>query len=277
MSSILRALKKLENDQPPQTELQSWQRTMARQQEAGAHRRRPLPRFLFAGIVLFLCISLPLAGWLLGRNQTKQATPTTEITTQTAPLVAAVPQPMTLQPSRPAIPDVPVTLEQSGNVPANESIELNPVQPLPSLAPVIATEPPALPLVGATAENFSPDELNSNPAEDDEQDSEAPVQIPAPEESTESETIAASPPPPAAAVTSKSQTQLPEVTVLNDPQLKIEALVWSPNQARRFVVIAGRIVQEGEIVAGYTLNTIYKGGLLVQKNGKAGRVIFRLR
>jgi len=83
---------------------------------------------------------------------------------------------------------------------------------------------------------------------------------------------------PAARAKQPAQTR-PRVTYdrLDDSKLKLQALAWSDDAARRMAVINGRIVHEGESVDGYQVLKIREEDVVVDGGGKSWRLEFGLQ
>lgn len=62
-----------------------------------------------------------------------------------------------------------------------------------------------------------------------------------------------------------------------DSKLKLQALAWSDDAARRMAVINGRIVHEGESVDGYQVVKIRAEDVIVKEGGKSWSLEFGLR
>jgi len=80
---------------------------------------------------------------------------------------------------------------------------------------------------------------------------------------------------PVAAVQKKSLLP-PEAAYdrIEDSKLKLQALAWSTDVARRMAVINGRIVHEGESVDGYQVIQIREEDVVVNDGGKSWRLAF---
>lgn len=63
---------------------------------------------------------------------------------------------------------------------------------------------------------------------------------------------------------------------IDDSRLKLQALAWSDDAARRIAVINGRIVHEGESVDGYQVIKIRQEDVVVNEGGKSWRLEFGL-
>jgi len=64
---------------------------------------------------------------------------------------------------------------------------------------------------------------------------------------------------------------------LEESKLKVMAIAWAEDPARRIAVVNGRIVKEGESVDGYTVTRIRPGDLVVNDGSRAWRVELNLR
>lgn len=84
---------------------------------------------------------------------------------------------------------------------------------------------------------------------------------------------AANKPPVAARKTDKA----PTYAKLADSSLKLQALAWSSDAARRMAVINGRIVREGESMDGYQINQIRQEDVVVSDGRQSWRLEFGLK
>jgi MSHA biogenesis protein MshK len=84
---------------------------------------------------------------------------------------------------------------------------------------------------------------------------------------------------PAAAATIKPARIPAKVTYdrIEDSKLKLQALAWSADDARRMAVINGRIVREGESVDGYQVMQIREEDVVVNDGGKSWRLEFGMQ
>ena len=64
---------------------------------------------------------------------------------------------------------------------------------------------------------------------------------------------------------------------LNDSKIKLQALAWSENAAKRMAVINGRIVREGESMDGYQINQIRQEDVVVSDGSQFWRLEFGLK
>ena len=84
---------------------------------------------------------------------------------------------------------------------------------------------------------------------------------------------------PAGAAAKKPTRTQPKITYdrIEDSKLKLQALAWSDDDARRMAVINGRIVREGESVDGYQVVRIREEDVVVNDGGKSWRLEFGLQ
>lgn len=64
---------------------------------------------------------------------------------------------------------------------------------------------------------------------------------------------------------------------LDDSNMQLQAIAWSDDVARRMVVINGRIVREGESIEGFSVTEIRPEDVVVNDGNKSWSLEFRLR
>lgn len=64
---------------------------------------------------------------------------------------------------------------------------------------------------------------------------------------------------------------------LNDSKIKLQALAWSSDAAKRMAVINGRIVREGESMDGYQINQIRQEDVVVSDDRQSWSLEFGLK
>jgi hypothetical protein len=64
---------------------------------------------------------------------------------------------------------------------------------------------------------------------------------------------------------------------LNDSQIKLQALAWSGDAARRIAVINGRIVREGESMDGYQIDRIRPEDVILSDGKQSWSLKFGLK
>jgi len=64
---------------------------------------------------------------------------------------------------------------------------------------------------------------------------------------------------------------------LKDSKIKLQALAWFSDAARRMAVINGRIVREGESMGGYQINQIRQEDVVVSDGTRSWSLGFGLK
>jgi hypothetical protein len=67
------------------------------------------------------------------------------------------------------------------------------------------------------------------------------------------------------------------LTLLEESKLKVMAIAWFEDPARRLAVVNGHIVKEGESVEGYSVTNIRKDDLIVNDGSRSWRVELNLK
>lgn len=259
MSSILKALKRVEESGPVED---GASRTLPPRDAPSPLRsfRRWRPETWFAGgtRIRWLLSALVLAGaaaayyWWTGHT----AAPTAP---ETAKEVRAS------LPPRPADPAPPAA------APPERTVQPRAVRP-----PVPATEPPA------AASQAAP---QVNPA--------LPIQAPPPTSRVRPREGPAGPPaemrpspakspaPPLertdAARPAAPRTAEDGLSRLDESKLKVMAIAWAAEPARRLAVVNGHIVREGETVEGFSVTQIRRDDIIVNEGGRSWRVELNLK
>jgi hypothetical protein len=78
---------------------------------------------------------------------------------------------------------------------------------------------------------------------------------------------------------SPSASRSPEdgLSLLEESKLKVMAIAWFQDPARRLAVVNGHIVKEGESVEGYSVTKIRKDDIIVTEGGRSWRVELNLK
>ena len=74
---------------------------------------------------------------------------------------------------------------------------------------------------------------------------------------------------------SPQKTVEPEIPKLKDPDMKLQAVTWSKAPQKRIAVINNRILREGEMVSGYIINTINPDDVVLTLDGEKWKLLFR--
>ena len=255
MSSILRALKKLESEP---RHLEKTQRVDHKYISlAGPQDRssafRPLLLFIGGGIA---CGMVLLTGWWFMYERVQPTVPPiqkssnpadTMDTPITEPQKTVSMQPETPSPMAPG-QDQPVV----SAAPADSQTELitpgpadTPAILIPDETPIIET-PPVPDQSPAGQSSFEP---------------------------TAQEEIIAT----AAVLPEAPAEKEPQIPLLNDPDVKLQSISWSKKPSNRLAVISNRIVREGETASGYVIRTINKDDVILSQNGEQWRINFRTK
>jgi hypothetical protein len=253
VSSILKALKKIEttgvSEEPGGRQAPSGLKGMlAPQPGAKWHTRRGVLWLLAAGVLA--AGAAAYYGWSNGSPPPRTAAVAREVRSplplgQAAPPTA--PQPAKPIPAPPPAPAPRPTESVDGGPPAAEAQA--------KAAPPVQAPPPSSRVRprdggGPTASEARPAPAQrSTPAQD-----RAPAARPAPGRSPED-----------------------GLSRLEESKLKVMAIAWADDPARRLAVVNGHIVKEGESVEGYNVMQIRKDDIIVNDGGRSWRVELNLK
>jgi cytoskeletal protein RodZ len=283
LSSILRALKRIEKEAPPPDESHPWQREIDTKKTITSRVKR---RWLYNKLIkiLVIVIFFAAAGWLLfsqrqwlvakirpekpATDSRQQSGPTKEkgsgyqakINTQPSrpkktpqknfPIPNKQPKKRAFQPkTRSPAPNEPVT----GALPLNEQLQpQGSGQPLPVVKnkPVIKKRPRVQsnqPAGSTAAPNQRPTTLT--PKRNSAKKIKKPGVI----------------------------NNLDSLNTFDDPQLKLQAIAWAEDVSRRMVVINNRVIREGETVDGFSITKIRQEDVIVTDGTNSWRLEFSLK
>ena len=68
-----------------------------------------------------------------------------------------------------------------------------------------------------------------------------------------------------------------EIPILNDPEVKLQALTWSKDPQKRIAVINNRILRQGDVVYGYRINIINQDDVVLSDGGEKWKLPFRIK
>ena len=262
MSSILKALKKIEESAPPEEYLNPAQafnpHTVFWQRRRG---RWITSKIIYMGLaaVVVLAAGILIRGWMSGEADPRGDKPATAAAGSLPAGVdafrAKLPDGKTAAPSPPVA--VPSPFGPAGPVaaPAPPPADAPEVTAALRPAPTAQAAKPAIRAVPKETRETSP--------------AERPPVLPqraAPARET--------PPtgrPPAARAPEDNLSRL------DDSKLKVMAIAWHGQATRRIAVINGHIVKEGESVDGYTITQIRKDDVIVSDGSRSWRVQFALK
>ena len=265
MSSILRALKKLENEPRHQEDTHPLDSKFVPLADTGPQKTSKglIMTAVGTGIVCGLVI---LAGWWLF-SETKGPAPAgpQKISRQAVEPAAMVPAkaPEAETPQNPAAAvepakaaaDIAVPPKTADLIPESEPAEI-------AVPPAPAVGPDAVP---PTAESVAEPavEVPASPGP------EITEQVPADEEDVVAGTRDA---PEVAA-----RVQTPRMPALKDPEIKLQAITWSKDPQRRIVVINNRILRQGDAILGYRIDAINQDDIVLSEAGKKWELAFRIK
>jgi len=261
LSSILRALKKLESDPRHREENQPLDSKFVPLADTSPQKTSKgiIMMVIGGGIVCGLVI---LAGWWLFSEKIRP----TPVSPQKISQQSLAPVEMAPAPAKEA--ETPASVAVSVK-PAKQAADTPAPRETPDRIPESAsvnTEQPALPAVEQEAAMAV-----AEPA------AESAVEVPAP---PGQEIIVQIPAEEAAVAVSKTPeirtTRMIEIPVLKDPQMKLQAITWSKDPQKRVVVINNRILRQGELVLRYRIDTINPDDIVLSEAGKKWKLLFRI-
>jgi hypothetical protein len=68
-----------------------------------------------------------------------------------------------------------------------------------------------------------------------------------------------------------------EIPLLKDPDMKLQAITWSKNPQKRIAVINNRILRQGEVAHGYRVDTINQDDVVLSDGGEKWKLLFRIQ
>ena len=260
MSSILRALKKLENDSRHLGGNKHLDNKFVPLADTGP--RRPAGRiFIMVGTGI-ICGLVVLAGWYFFSDRLQPLPP------ETATLSSPEDKPDEAAPDRPVVvAETPekTTAEQPGTIP---------VETVPAVAELRPVEP-AEPQVSAGPADIREEVDPAGPLAPEKTvmtADDSPVlgnDMPQPTADLETDTPGNDAQPKTETV---SEVKIPK---LNDSDMNLQAITWSRVPQKRIAVINNRIVREGDLVSGYLVSTINQDDVVLSREGAKWQILFR--
>ncbi len=257
MSSILRALKKLENEPRHQEESTPLENKFVPSADTCTQRPDSSLFFMIVGGGI-ACGLVILAGWWLFSEKA-----------QTPPAVSPSAPQINSRPGTTPVPSESIE-EQVQAVKEKKSIETPEIQKSteqPGTTKPAGFKIPAIQIIPQESvppiEEHMPDET-----------------FPAREVSNQIEnkqaTQHAATPPVVSDEPGEVQTKTVEVEIprLNDPDIKLQAVTWSKVPQNRIAIINNRILREGDFVSGYLVNTINQDDVVLSREGEKWKLAF---
>lgn len=263
MSSILKALKKLESDSSHQDIFIPWPRNIQRKRngitDTGRTGRTAKKIILIAALLVIVASG---AMWF-GRKQVSikgldSGTISSSVKEETKKPAAELKTPYHPAPSALEKKPLPVSKQESTLV----------EKPKPR---------PKKPTVGAPRhqKRVTPTTSPVKPYQEKKFESFNKAQSPLIEKETKPPTpMLKSDKEEKSAVIPKKQSS--PIEQMDGNRLKLDAIAWSDDPKKRIAVINGRIVREGESVEGYVIIRIDVEEVIVREGGKSWRLVFRI-
>ncbi|MDH4321980.1 MAG: general secretion pathway protein GspB [Desulfobulbaceae bacterium] len=246
MSSILRALKKLEEEGQADDSRRGWPQGVS--PYVRLERKGGAGRLWIVGGLLAVAAMLAVVGWVWRGGLSPSADETTMAREMDTP--AAVPDAAATAPAPVSVP-VPAPLPASPPAPPAELKSVVDIVPVEQRGHAVAA--PVRPVVAADA-GAMPDKPAPRPAA--VQNAKPPVVVEPPRQNGAVEG---------------------ELPVLETPELALQAVAWSELPAQRVAVLGNRVVKEGDFAFGYTVVRINPDDIVVRKQGISGRILFKGR
>ncbi len=283
MSSILRALKRVENEAPPQDDSQAWPRPIDSKKAINSKIKKAwLYNKLVSALVIILVIvaaswlvisqrQLILAKLMPGKssNETRQ---------NSAPSKAKEPVYHAKIKTPPAGSNKdpqshgPAIGKQSGNrFLQNKTNPAGSTKPRPGLLSQKKLERPQIPIQPKPAKKKASLKNAAMRVQPVRQHGSPGSLNPAP---THKASTAAFAQTEESAVV---KNRLDALSPINDATLKLQAIAWSGDASRRMVVINNRIVREGESVDGFSITKIRTDDVIVSDGSNSWRLEFKLK
>lgn len=283
MSSILKALKRIEKDAPPQDESHPWPRPIDSKK---AFNSRVKKTWLYNKLLRLLVIFIILGavGWLVisqrevivaklmpakSRNDTRQqSAPSQDQSRAYQAKISSTSKPV--KNDSPHTSKAPAKPAAKSNSP-KKLIPAGSNKPSPRvLSQTRAGQPPSPP-IPPPVKNKQSLKTKSKSGQLNRQTGSTVSQMPA----TMPITSTGTPDPKGKA--GGSNTKFDSVSVFNDSKLKLQAIAWSQDASRRMVVINSRIFREGETVDGFSITQIREDDVIITDGSEIWRLEFSLK
>ncbi len=283
MSSILRALKRVEDESPPGDESHSWPRPIDSKKavKSGVKKRWLLNR-LVSGLVIFLVVLA--AGWFAFSQRhrifdtmlsEKSREDNRQALTASTTKKAIQPQKIKTRAKKAGQPDQNYTqasVKQSGNTVSKK-------RPISSGSLTSRPEVPVQKSVTRPRKIKKPTPTKRKIPLKNKQTRSQPVQPSGsrrtPASAPKKQPFAAKPSP--AKVAGGQDARFDALSAMNNSKLKLQAIAWSEDTAQRMAVINDHIVREGGTVDGYSITSIRKDDVIVNDGTTSWRLEFSLK
>ena len=287
MSSILRALKRVEDESPPSDDSNPWPRPIDSKKAVKSDvKKRWLLNRLVSGLVIFLVILV--AGWFAFTQRhrifdTMQSEKSVEDSRQA--LTASItkkpiqPEKIKSQAKIAGQPDQNATrasVKKSGNTVSQK-------RPTPSGSLTSKTAVPAQKNVTRPRAIKKPTPTkrkipSKNRSQTIQPSGSRRKPASAPKKQPPAATAAPSTAKPAPAKVARGQdARFDALRAMDNSKLKLQAIAWSEDTAQRMAVINNHIVREGGTVDGFSITNIRKDDVIVNDGTTSWRLEFSLK
>jgi hypothetical protein len=284
LSSILKALKKLESDRVGQEKVQSLSRAVHLKKGKTPHAKthRGIPGFAGFMVLLIVLFSMGVFFWKLGVNNNKKVsgaslkedvTPRTNTLINT-PLKQTAKKPV-MENTVPQNPDVIPSKNMHPKIPDKNRMET--IQPGsdPSTGanpdPINTISEKSLSLAGHTGKEASKDAL---PHKEPDEFKEPSVSS---SKSVETKTEGSKTDPVVPSKRVQDRFEEEDIEPLEDATIKLMAIAWSDDPKSRIAVINDRVVREGDVIGGMTISRINEDEIIFRNGGEFRKLLFRLQ
>ncbi len=69
----------------------------------------------------------------------------------------------------------------------------------------------------------------------------------------------------------------PSLEIIDDPSIDLQAISWSTDAGKRLAIINGKICREKDRVGGYVVQSINAGDVVISKGSVTGKLVFEIR
>lgn len=265
MSSILRALKKLENDPRHLEENQPLGSKFVPLADIAPQKSRPHIILISVGGGIICGLIFFSGWWLFSEKNEPSSVPLPEIAQQVS-IPRQSPPALTeeLRPPGAAAP------EKSENLPTDSALVRVTAAPVPEPGPLSLPEPAFLTVEQEEIEQLQETAQKAVVLGQETASKNSSGKAASPVENVSSAAAAGMP---QAGIQSKKI----EIPQLNDPDMKLQAITWSREPHKRITVINNRILHEGETVSGYLLVSINQDDVVLGREEKTWKLLFRIK
>ena len=269
MSSILRALKKLENEPKHLEETRALDSKFVPLADTGPARKPAGLFFMFiGGAMVFGLVVIAGVWWLFSEKEPLTPKPPQEIARQKTEAAPVTPEKSAEQPktepgavaeTSPLTPATPAADHMDTGQTADRIPEPKPViLPQPSTPTIGQRKVLSIAEQSVESVSLSPEIQTSENVE--------------PETAEKASAPAASPPQ-----ITIQQMEKVEIPVLKNTEMKLQAITWSKDPQKRIAIINNTILRQGETVSGYRIEIINQDDVVLNDRGKKWKLLFRIR